>query len=82
MDVVQLVGTVAPPMIESICHLVAKMIFRSPVESISHMPGWLSVAHHPSSVVCRPCTALLPEIIKVSNPYLVQIFIMFLVCAS
>ena len=62
------------------------IVFSSPVGSLCHTPG---IVHRPSSavrclssVVCRLCPPQLPEIIKISNPYLVQMFTMFLDCAS
>ena len=51
------------------------IIFSSPVGSLCHTPG---VVRRQSSVVCRLCPPELPEIMKLSNPYLVQMFIMFL----
>ena len=62
------------------------MIVSSPVGSLCHTPGVVcrpsSVVRRESSVVCRLCSPYLPEIIKLSNPYLVQMFTMFLDCAS
>ena len=58
------------------CHLL--YIFKT---FLAHLwgayavPLALSVVHH----LCPP---LLPEIIKISNPYLVQVFIILLDCAS
>ena len=43
---------------------------------------YFCVVHCPACVVCLLCPPELhAEMIKISNPYLVQIFIMFLDCA-
>ena len=57
--------------------LILPVLFSSPVGSLCHAPG---VVHRPSCVVCVHHT--LSDIIKLSNPYLVQMFIMFLDCSS
>ena len=60
---------------------IGYLIFSSPVGSLS-IPVALSGVRRSLYIVCRLCPPQLPEIIEISNPYLVQMFIMFLDCAS